>query len=433
MLSKKLYFCFPSLIFSLLLLPLTQAAFDDEKSPDVSSHYTISNPLVLLTGAVTYDCYYTDNNKKYFLKSLPGVVKDLEILYDLFKNKCGYDVVSTYHKGGSKIKKSLTKKDLDDFLHSQYNYLRSNRKKYDALIFSFSGHGDGNYYGNDTIFTSDGGSMYFAHIEKKFTYGADDTFLGDFASKPKLFFKLACRGGGRPKYIKEAQRVGNSSGFIGAGSEVFIACATSPGYSMYDASGKLFTTLLSNFICSYLSNKNGDLMDIDRKIKAELSKTEAPRSITGLTKKVFFAKKRALYGKDKLLVRTRPMDLPYRRAPQIMFCMRFSTTNNLLASYSISDYLDIWDAEKGKIMSTAMGVSMLSGMNDFCFSLDGRFLAGASIRGGVRIWNPYTGELITVIDIPACSLSFSPSNKLIASAHNGISIYNIFTKKKYKL
>ncbi|MEM7175885.1 MAG: ankyrin repeat domain-containing protein, partial [Chlamydiota bacterium] len=107
----------------------------------------------------------------------------------------------------------------------------------------------------------------------------------------KLFFKLACRGKGRPKYIKQSKRIRGDSEFVSAGSEVFIACATSPEYSMYDSSRATFSNILSSFISKYLGNKKGHLSDIDREIRMGLAKKEAPRSTTGLTKKVFFSPK----------------------------------------------------------------------------------------------------------------------------------------------
>ncbi|MEM7175886.1 MAG: ankyrin repeat domain-containing protein [Chlamydiota bacterium] len=256
---------------------------DEQKSEDTSDHYTISNPLVLLVGIEKYPyCNFDD---------LPGVESDMKILYKLFSMKCGYEVRSTYHKGNTYVGKAVRKEEFDDFLLDQYTYLRSHRKKFDALIFFFSGHGNGDFYGNDSVFTSDGKSMYFHHIEKKFTYGADDTFLEDFARKPKLFFKLACRGKGKPKYIKQSKRIRGDSELVSAGSEVFIACATSPGYSMYDASGATFSNILSSSISKYLGNKKGHLSDIAREIRVGLSNREAPETTMRLTKKVFFSPK----------------------------------------------------------------------------------------------------------------------------------------------
>ena len=263
-----------------------QGAFDDEKSPDTSDHYTISNALVLLVGIDKYsDCTLDD---------LENVGKDMEVLHELFATQCDYEVRNTYHDGPSQIGRAVTKEELDNFIFNQYIYLRTNRKLYDALIFAFAGHGGGNYNGNDCIFTSDGKKTLFSDIEGQFTRKADDTFLEDFVKKPKIFFKLACRNQ-VPDLVKTTD-ASKAKKWRNVCSEVIIFHATSPGYSMPDVSK--FVSSFSHLMSQSLGKKQLDLLDIDRKLKQQVYENEAPRSEVGLTKKIFFSPKRPPLDKE---------------------------------------------------------------------------------------------------------------------------------------
>ena len=263
-----------------------QGAFDDEKSPDTSDHYTISNALVLLVGIDKYsDCTLDD---------LENVGKDMEVLHELFATQCDYEVRNTYHDGPSQIGRAVTKEELDNFIFNQYTYLRTNRKLYDALIFAFIGHGGGNYNGNDCIFTSDGKKTLFSDIEGQFTRKADDTFLEDFVKKPKIFFKLACRNQ-VPDLVKTTD-ASKAKKWRNICSEVIIFHATSPGYSMPDVSK--FVSSFSHLMSQSLGKKQLDLLDIDRKLKQQVYENEVLRSEVGLTKKIFFSPKRPPLDKE---------------------------------------------------------------------------------------------------------------------------------------
>ena len=99
-------------VFCSFSLQASLGPVDDQKSQEIShnaDHYTISNPLVLLTGASKYDSYYTDDKgNRYYLSNLDTVEEEMEILYDVFAAKCDYDVKSTYFdEKGNIVKKYL--------------------------------------------------------------------------------------------------------------------------------------------------------------------------------------------------------------------------------------------------------------------------------------------------------------------------------------
>ena len=281
---NKLYTIFFALVLSFLHLPLTQGAFYDPKSSGTSDHYEISSPLVLMVGIQEYP--YTND-----YDDLPGVEKDMNILYELFANKCEYEVRSTYHEGPSKVGKTVKKGELDTFLHLQYNYLRLKRDFYDSLIFVFSGHGGGTSYGNDTMVTSDGKEMPLMDVVSKFTPKHDKDFAESFAYKPKLFFKLACRGGKETKVVQSRGNKGvyKKNDWVDTNSEVFIACASTPGVFIPDYIGGKYAKLFSNFVVSSIASKKYDLLDIDRQVRLGLKGDQVTETVTRLNNKVFFS------------------------------------------------------------------------------------------------------------------------------------------------
>ncbi|MEM7362197.1 MAG: ankyrin repeat domain-containing protein [Bacteroidota bacterium] len=320
---KKIYAFCRSL---LLIAPLSGAQMgflDDQKSPDTSDHYTISNPLVLLIGIQEYpDCAN--------LGDLPGVESDMKILFKLFAVTCGYEVRSTYHEGPCKVGKIVRKKDLDRFLRLQYNYLHDQRDVYDALIFVFSGHGEGTCYGNDTIITSDGKERFFMDVVMKFTPKDDEEFSKCFSYKPKLFFKLACRGNGIPNLqpIRGKKVVYKDNDYLDTNSEVFISCASASGAYMFDYVGGKYSTLLSNLILS----EKGGLSEIDRKIRIGLKGQQVTETITRLNNKVFFSTR----------IERKPLD----EATKEKWWMALKNSDSKVVRYILAHYIVDINAKK---------------------------------------------------------------------------------------
>ena len=294
---KKLYTIFFALVLSFLHLPLTQGAFYDPKSSGTSDHYTVSNPLVLLTGASKYD-------KKE--DCLSTVKDEMEILYDLFHKKCDYEVKSTFfddkgnvfpkHDKQDKKKMDgewLYKEKFDLWLDDQYDYLRTNiqTKKYDALFFIFSGHGSCDSYGRDSIITSDYIGYPWGDIEKKFSFPSHSD-LKNWAGKcPKFFFKLACRGSHNPVVVK--MKGPNS---VNLASKTYTFYATSQGTATGASNGVHLAGFISQFFTSAVKKKK-HLSWIDNRLKEQMSKAkyrlDAPACYTGLVgDKVFFSTRR---------------------------------------------------------------------------------------------------------------------------------------------
>ena len=291
---NKLYTIFFALFLSFLHLPLTQGAFYDPKSSGTSDHYTVSNPLVLLTGASKYD-------KKE--DCLSTVKDEMEILYDLFHKKCDYEVKSTFfddkgnvfpkHDKQDKKKMDgewLYKEKFDLWLDDQYDYLRTNiqTKKYDALFFIFSGHGSCDSYGRDSIITSDYIGYPWGDIEKKFSFPSHSD-LKNWAGKcPKFFFKLACRGSHKPVVVKMK---GPDS--VNLASKTYTFYATSQGTATGASNGVHLAGFISQFFTSAVKKKK-HLSWIDNRLKEQMSKAkyrlDAPACYTGLVgDKVFFS------------------------------------------------------------------------------------------------------------------------------------------------
>lgn len=161
-----------------------------------TERYTIANPLVLLTCAVKYNSNLGD---------LPTVKREMTTLYDLFKRKCGYKVISTFfdekrnilHKQAADTQeldfKTLYKNKLVQWLDRQVAYLEKNGQQYDALIFVFSGHGGCDKYEREYICTSDAKNYQYPWktVERKLAKNL--RLKTHFEDKPKLFFKLTCR------------------------------------------------------------------------------------------------------------------------------------------------------------------------------------------------------------------------------------------------
>ena len=156
----------------LLITPLSAAqmgAVGDQKSADdysdIEGAYHIYEPLVLLVGICKYDsksfCDMSFFEEKMF------------ILYDFFSFTCHYDVRTTFYGKNKKIVHDrLTQKEFFHFLCKQRRELEKKEKKYDALIFLFCGHGDGEdkktggFYCSDAVSIKD--IILFSLIKKMF-------------------------------------------------------------------------------------------------------------------------------------------------------------------------------------------------------------------------------------------------------------------------
>jgi len=182
----------------------------DEEEP----RYTISNPLILLTGVSDYGSHS---------KNLPGVKEDLKLFYQLFNNFFGYEVRSTHLAFKPNCRHRLKAKELKSFIWKSTP--KTSRNGYDAVFFIFSGHGS-----RGVIYGSDNKYITFDEIEDRLKY----SFLG----LPKIYLKLACDGSKLPQTKMESDLVGktlfgvNNSHNLDA--ESYTICASPRGQVSFD-------------------------------------------------------------------------------------------------------------------------------------------------------------------------------------------------------
>jgi len=108
---------------------------------------------------------------------------------------------------------------------------------------------------------------------------------------------------------------------------------------------------------------------------------------------------------------------------------RYHAANDLVA-FSCDDHaIRVVDAETKNTIRAFWGCQ--EGINDICFSNDGRWIVAASKDSMLRIWDLPTGHLIDAMRLEkACkSLAFSTSGEYLATATEGELGVNIWTNK----
>ncbi|ETN98548.1 hypothetical protein RFI_38943 [Reticulomyxa filosa] len=139
--------------------------------------YQVKCPLVLLAGAMKYE------QRPY----LECIKQDLDLFQNLFENKFGYRLFSTYNSQHPNTE-SLTLNDLNNFiLERRLDLLRdSDEQPYDALIFVWCGYTKFKGNTNALLITSDNKTKDFQDIQNELVMHADY-----FAEKPKIFINIS--------------------------------------------------------------------------------------------------------------------------------------------------------------------------------------------------------------------------------------------------
>jgi len=231
---------------------------------------TIRNPLVLLTGASTY---------QGLTSNLPGVEKDMTYLYHLFYTFFHYDVRTT-HSLDKKAPPELTSALLNQFL--MQNNPKKKKHDFDALIFVFSGHGNRN-----TLLCSDNKSIDELSITSYF----DQSFLG----KPKIFFKFACNGGSSPKVLiqdDDDEPIAKNGTNADAGK--IRVYASTPGRVSYDRRQGCLPIRILSKVWQAQYNAKKELRDLINEVIGEVAEQNEREcmsiAIDGRHIKTFFAK-----------------------------------------------------------------------------------------------------------------------------------------------
>ena len=251
---------------------------NDQKSADTSDHYTISNPLVLVTGASRY-IKTQEEEKENKDPSLPLVKKQMGIFY-AFAKECGYEVRSTFFDERGNIfpnhgKKSKEKMDgeflykdkFELWLEYQYHYLRQNSEKYDAFFFFFSGHEICDKHNQDFIITSDRVVYPWENIEKLFLFPIHQNLRVWVAKCPKFFFKLTCRREDQSNLVKLKLKGKN----VNLAAKTYTFYATSKGNPSSDQSGLYLARTISN-VFSKAMQCNNSLSWVDSRLKKSMQK-----------------------------------------------------------------------------------------------------------------------------------------------------------------
>ena len=159
----------------------------------------ILNPLIIVVCIEQYQ----DKNKNIVTSR-----QDYNHWIELFDKhlKFGKNIVK------NDIDKPLNKNDFLHFLDSIFvnEKLRDNSKKYDSIIFTYSGHGKS----KDEIYFSDEKRLSLQSVFSKFDGGDDN--LQSFIGLPKIFIIDMCRGNGVnigiPKQVVQKSNGKNGSG-----------------------------------------------------------------------------------------------------------------------------------------------------------------------------------------------------------------------------
>ena len=141
----------------------------------------IINPLIII---VCIEKYQDEN------KNILTARKDYNNWIELFDKHLKFGKNINIIKND--IDKPLNKNDFLDFINSAFIHekLRDNSKKYDSIIFTYSGHGKF----KDKIYFSDEKCLSLESIFSKFD--GDDDNLQSFVGLPKIFIIDMCRGNG---------------------------------------------------------------------------------------------------------------------------------------------------------------------------------------------------------------------------------------------
>jgi U3 small nucleolar RNA-associated protein 21 len=109
--------------------------------------------------------------------------------------------------------------------------------------------------------------------------------------------------------------------------------------------------------------------------------------------------------------------------------MRFHAANDLIALSCDDMSIRVVDIETKKTIRELWGCQ--GGINDICFSNDGRWIIAASGDRVIRVWDLPTGHLIDAIRMPrACTaLAFSGTGEFLATACEGEIGVNIWNNK----
>ena len=308
---KKIFaFLFPFVLFNPLSAASqrnNQARKPTSKFDLRSEEHTVSNPLVLLTGASKY-LPIEDEMKENKDPSLPTVNNEMKILYELFHDYFGYEVRSTFfdERGNIFPKQEEKSQEMDGewlffrkfgkWLKKQYTYLNEHieSKKYDGLFFVFSGHGAIDITNNEEcIITSDGKYYPWDRIERLFSVPepVDEDLEIWVAKYPKFFFKLACRGSGKRRVVK----VKNPCK-VNIDSMSYTFYSTSKGKENNVNNALNLAEAISHYFKESVE-KREHLSWIDNRIKGYMRKTnfwiDAPTCSSGLeTDTIFFSSKR---------------------------------------------------------------------------------------------------------------------------------------------
>ena len=312
--NKRIFNCVLYCLFVIFFSFSSSVFSTEEKYDSLCKPYTVSNPFVLLTGASKY--IPTEEEEKLGKDiSLRKVKDEMNIFRELFVNKCGYEMRSTFfdttgdifsdHKGKSIEEMDgefLYKERFKLWIDSQHRFLFDNSEKYDALFFIFSGHGT-SFNGVDYIVTSDRGVLNWEEdIEKRFAFPHYQIHKDWAAKCPKFFFKLSCRGGAAPNIVRF--KGGGTSRNLAAQTYTFYS--TSRGNPTSDNSGLYLAKAIYKVISGAVKD-NKSLCWVDSRLKEEMSQckynvnvgswqlsdiVDSPICYSGLVgDKIFFARK----------------------------------------------------------------------------------------------------------------------------------------------
>ena len=116
-----------------------------------------------------------------------------------------------------------------------------------------------------------------------------------------------------------------------------------------------------------------------------------------------------------------------------------SPDNKIIASGSLDQQIKLWDLNTGKILKTL--TEHTGGVTCVKFSGDGKILVSSSVNpdGTIRLWNPQTGELKTVLKsddwvvVSLWSVGISEHGETLVTAHHSDNTVRIWDGKTGKI